>query len=168
MKRHRTFIRALTTALVFGAISTAALAQAPAKECGFIGTWVGGEGDDVAFLGVFTPGSRDTNGQMAMDWFYVNPSFVGPDATLSNAKGIWEQTAKGRYNYTWYAVVTDKNTFQQAWVRVSGTATNASCNELQINWTFEFSLGGDWQYLDDGDTTATRLELVTPPAPPTP
>ena len=168
MKTRQTFIRALAAALAFAAFSSVAFAAPPAKECGFIGTWTGGEGDDVAFLGVHTPGTSDTNGQMALDWYYVNPSFIGPDATLSNARGIWEQTAKGQFKYTWYAVVTDTSTFQMAWVRVSGTATNASCNELQITWTFEINLGADWQYYDDGETTATRLELVTPPTPPTP
>ena len=137
MKTQCKFTRTLTAAFVSAAISAAALAAGP-TECGLIGTWLGEEPNDMVWLGVHTAGSATTKGVMQMNWVYVNPSLQAPETTLMPGVGAWEQTGRGQYNYTWYAYGIDKVIGEPVYsVRVSGTATNATCDKVNITYVYE-------------------------------
>ncbi len=78
------------------------------KECSLIGTWYGNTGSDT-WLGVNTAGSTITKGEMVMNWVRIRDYLLTlegyyPTVTsLTNGHGVWQQTAKGKYKYTWYA-----------------------------------------------------------------
>ena len=174
----RYFITAMALAAVF-ALAAAWPCAAPAagpQECGLIGTWYGSAGP-LSWLGVHTPGSKgDRNGEMVLHW--VKNSLI-TEGTLTDGHGVWEQTGKGQYKYTWYAyVIGTLNDGPLYSVRVSGTAENADCDTIYIHFTFEmfdrFVLPQDMS--EDNfvgsivdDAYETRLPLttvtVTPPEP---
>lgn len=172
MQTWRKFTRALTAAVAIGAISTAGWAAAP-TECGLIGSWVGADaGSDLVWLGVHTAGSTNTRGEMLMDWVTNNMVFVS-SARMTPGRGVWEQTGKGQYKYTWYAFVIDDGvggTGKTYRVIVSGTAANTDCDNIAIKYRFRLyddSISNtDPIYVtptmdrDPGNASETRLPLT--------
>jgi len=149
MKKLYKFARTLTATFAIAAFSTAAWAAGP-PECGLIGTWYGADaGSDLVWLGVHTPGTHNSKGEMLMDW--VTNNMVSPPARMTDGRGVWEQTGKGKYNYTWYAFMIDDSTGQMLQVVVNGTAANLDCNNIEIRYRF--------RVYDDAET----LVYVTPP-----
>ena len=156
MKTQYKFTRALTAAFATAAISTAALAAGP-TECGLIGTWLGQEANDMTWLGVHTAGSAATKGVMQMNWVYVNPGLRGAEYNLTPGVGSWEQTGRGQYNYAWYAYGIDKLSGEPAYsVRVSGTATNETCDKVNITYVYEIY----YPMVAPSDMSLTNVNLV--------
>ena len=144
------FIMAMLLTAVFALAAAwpcAATAAGP-TECGLIGTWYGSVGASLKWLGVQTAGSTTAKGEMQLNWvrvqeWLVNVDGAYPTATnLTAGHGVWEQTAKGQYKYTWYAygigTSADPPVFS---VRVSGTAKNTDCNNIAIDFTYEIFKG---------------------------
>ena len=187
----RSFIVAMALAAVF-ALAAAAAAVGP--ECGLIGTWYGKAGSSLTWMGGHTPGSTFTKGEMLMKWVRVRDDLltVGyqyPTVTrLSDGHGVWEQTGKGQYKYTWYAYGSETflNSTGQPLsapvgppvysVRVSGTAKNADCNNIAIDFNYEvfdgFVLPQDMStatlvgnIVDTAEETRVPLTVGPPPTP---
>ena len=154
----RSFIMAMALAAVFviAAAWPCASSAAGRAECGLIGTWAGDAGNSLRWLGVHTPGSTLTRGEMALNWVRVLDSLLKvtvntvdlyPNATLlTEGHGVWEMTAKGEYNYTWYAYGIEAMNKKAIYsVRVSGLATNTNlgdeninpCDFVKIDFTYE-------------------------------
>lgn len=154
----RSFIMAMALAAVFALAAAwprTAAAAGPA-ECGLIGTWSGDAGNDLRWLGVHTPGSTISRGEMALHWVRVstliltgNNQYLGA-TRLSDGHGVWEQTRKGEYKYAWYAYgIGPENEKALFSVRVSGTALNTNqgdesvnpCDSVLIYFTYEMFAG---------------------------
>jgi hypothetical protein len=139
------FIMAMALAAVFALAAAwpCTAAAAGPKECGLIGTWYGNAGSPLSWLGVHTAGSKITNGEMVMHWVRVKDYLLTLDGTypatrLTDGHGVWEQTAKGKYKYTWYAYgIGTSNDLPLYSVRVSGTATNTDCDNIAIDFMYE-------------------------------
>ncbi len=186
------FIMALALAAVFAlaaALPCAAEAAGP-TECGLIGTWYGNAGP-LRWLGVHTAGSTIIEGEMVLNWVLVRDyllyachdnaagEYVCYDTAtrLTDGHGVWEQTRKGEYKYTWYAYGIESAALAPLYsVRVSGTATNTDCDHIAINFTYEifdgFVLPQNMSgavpvgYIrDTAGETRVPLTVVTPPAP---
>jgi hypothetical protein len=186
MKTKCNFTIVLMAVLTIAAISTAAWAQTgpqpKSQECGLIGTWVGGAGSSMVWLGVHTAGSKDAkNGEMLMNWVKVSNSLGGaPGFHLTPGHGVWEQIDKGedkgKYKYTWYAYgIEDSSGVVGYSVRVSGVAMNTDCDNVSIHYKYEMFAGfvgpqemsnvdpSGYSFIE-GDAAETRLPLaqVTP------
>ena len=146
----RSFIMAMALAAVFALAATwprTAAAAGPA-ECGLIGTWDGNAGSPIRWLAIQTPGSTITKGEMVLHWVRVQDYLLHgydyyPDVTrLTDGHGVWQQTTKGQYDYTWYAYgIGTLNDLPLYSVRVSGTATNTDCDNIAIDFTYEIFEG---------------------------
>ena len=151
----KSFIVAMTLAAVFALATWPCTAAAGEhqeygpKECGLIGAWYGNAGSPLSWLGVHTAGSTPTEGEMQLNWVRVKNSLLNvnntyPTATrITDGRGVWVQTAKGQYKYTWYAygIGTSANDPPVYSVRVSGTAQNTDCDNIFINFTYEIFNG---------------------------
>jgi hypothetical protein len=52
--------------------------HAAASECGIGGTWFGHDpGTGLRWLGMHTPGTSATTGQISIEWSFVDPGFRG-------------------------------------------------------------------------------------------
>lgn len=193
----RSFIVAMSLAAVFALAAAwpyAAAAAGPA-ECGLIGTWYGTAGSPLTWMGVHTPGSTTTKGGMLLKWVWVREDLLTlegayPTVThLSDGRGVWEQTGKGQYKYTWYAygsaTTLSGSTGQPLSapvdsplysVRVSGIAKNTDCNNIAIDFNYEvfagFVLPQDMStatlvgnIVDTAEETRVPLTVVPPPTP---
>lgn len=143
---ERSFIMAMALAVVFALAAAWPCSAAPAgpKECGLIGTWYGSVGASLKWLSVHTAGTDDKNGQMQLNWVRVEDWLVTVDpfyptaTSLTAGHGVWEQTRKGEYKYTWYAYgISTLNDVPLYSVRVSGTSKNTDCNNIEIYYTYE-------------------------------
>lgn len=166
MKKLRKFALTLTAAFAIAAFSNAAWAAGP-PECGLIGTWHGADaGSDLVWLGIHTPGTHNNKGEMHMEWVINN--MVPPPARMTGGHGVWEQTSKGNYNYTWYAVMIDDDTGQTFQVVVNGTAANQDCNNIEIRYRFRIYDGDTLIYVtpslnhDPGYAYEIRVPMATP------
>lgn len=167
----KTMSRKLSLALagVFAsaAIGSTALA-ATQTECSLVGSWFGGDaGGDLVWLGVHTPGSRDGVGDMVLNW--VTNNMIPPPMRMTSGHGVWEQTRKGVYDYTWYAMAVDDTTGKTYPVVVNGVATNQDCNSVVIRYRFRIYEDGQVIYVTPSETSEpgyayeTRLPLVKAP-----
>lgn len=156
-----------------------AAAAGPA-ECGLIGTWYGNAGSPLSWFGVHTAGTTITKGEMLLNWVRIKDSLITvygayPTATrLTEGRGVWEQTGKGEYKYTWYAYGSDISANLPIYsVRVSGLARNTDCDNTAIDFTYEvfdgFVLPQDMSgavplgtITDVGEQTRVPLTVVTP------
>lgn len=140
---------ALVAAFAIPAVLPGTAAAIGTAECGLIGTWYGHTDSALAWMGVHTAGSTTVKGEMLLEWLRVKDDLLRvrvdeltyryPNVTrLSDGRGVWEQTSKGKYNYTWYAygndTLVDKPVYS---VRVSGVAQNTDCNNVTISFTYE-------------------------------
>ncbi len=159
----RSFIMAMALAAVFALAAAwprASSAAGPA-ECSLIGTWYGDGGYALKWLGIQTAGSSSTKGEMEMNWVRISEWLLKvqdpvtgvdhyPGATiLTGGRGVWEQTSKGQYKYTWYAYglgLTEYFNSPIYSVRVSGLARNIAefedvtlnpCDSILIDFTYE-------------------------------
>jgi hypothetical protein len=143
MQTHRREGRVLIAALAFAVVSSTAAWAAPPPpvptECSLIGTWMGEASGDLVWWGIHTAGTRDKNGEMMLDWVYADPGLIGDGYRLGPGRGVWEQTTKGHYNYTWYAYGYDNagSPSPVYTVKVHGTAENTDCNSVRIEYIFE-------------------------------
>ncbi len=161
----RSFIMAMALVAVFALAAAwprTAVAAGPA-ECSLIGTWYGDGGYALRWLGIQTAGSSSTKGEMEMNWVRISEwllkvqvtddtgtHYLYPNATiLTGGRGVWEQTSKGQYKYTWYAYglgLTEYFNSPIYSVRVSGLARNTAeylketlnpCDSILIDFTYE-------------------------------
>ncbi len=144
---------ALAAVFTLAAMWPCASSAAGPAECGLIGTWYGDVGYSLRWLGVQTAGTHDKNGEMVLDWVRVSSHLLDVngqylDATsLTAGRGVWEQTTKGKYNYTWYAYGIGTPGFSPIYsVRVSGIARNINmlgdqrvnpCDYILIDFVYE-------------------------------
>jgi len=142
----RSFIMAIALAAVFtlAAVWPYTASVACSTECGLIGTWYGNAGSTMKWLGVHTAGSTDIQGEMLLNWVRVKDSLLTVDNTyptvtrITDGHGVWQQTARGHYKYTWYAYGIDTTANQPVYsIRVSGLAKNTNCNYVDINFKYE-------------------------------
>jgi hypothetical protein len=169
MKTQHKFTRALTAALAAATLGTGALAAGP-TECSLIGTWYGNAGDDMYWLGNHTAGSTNVKGALLMDWVGVNPRLMGPGATrLTGGHGVWEQTGRGQYKYTWYAYSVDPTGQPLYAIRVKGLATTTTCDRVDIGYAYEIFAIAGWPQDYSGDalysTSGSAMETRAPLAP---
>ncbi len=143
----------LTVLLCLFIINTTGAEAAGPTECSLIGTWYGDAGYALRWLGVHTAGTTITKGEMLLDWNRVSASLLDvydlyPGATsLTGGRGVWEQTGRGQYNYTWYAYGIGTPGYSPIYsVRVSGIARNTDmigevsvnpCDNIAIDSTYE-------------------------------
>jgi hypothetical protein len=179
---QKSFILAVALAAAFALAAvwpTAAAAAAP--ECTLIGTWAGNAGSPLAWLGVHTPGNTLTKGEMLLNWLRVKNELLivygsYPTVTrLSDGRGVWEQTARGKYKYTWYAYGNEALSDYPVYsVRVSGLANLMDCNSLSIAFNYEVFDGFLYPHqmseatpiggiVDYAAQTRVPLTVVTPP-----
>jgi hypothetical protein len=187
MKTTRNFTIVLTAIIVFSAVlaiaatPTAAWAAPGSKsnECGLIGTWSGYADapwpySSAAWLAVLTAGSKDDkNGEMLMNWVSLNSSLLTwygtyPASRMTPGHGVWEQTGKGQYGYTWYAYGVDALGNVLYSVSVRGLATLTDCNNAQITYTYEVFNGlippqDLSSYTPDHSTSGNGAETRVPP-----
>jgi len=107
----------------------------------------------LKWLGVHTAGSRDAeNGEMLLQWVRLEgwllaacndlESTCGIATSVTPGHGVWEQTRKGEYKYTWYAYGIESADSPPVFsVRVSGLATNIDCDNIAIDYTYEIFAG---------------------------
>lgn len=136
-KRYLMIAMALATAFVLAAALPCTAKAAGPTECGLIGTWAGNAGSDMYWMGVHTAGSTSTKGEMLLDWVSVSSSLLSGATRLAPARGVWEQTTKGHYNYTWYTYGIDAAGDPIYTVRVSGTAETDGCDTIDIQYNYE-------------------------------
>jgi hypothetical protein len=74
---------------------------------------------------------------MLLDWVSVDPGLLAGAAVLTPGRGVWQEIRKGQYKYTWYAYGLDELGERFYSVRVSGLATLADCNNVDISYTYE-------------------------------
>jgi hypothetical protein len=152
------------------------IAHATASECGIGGTWFGHDpGTGLRWLGMHTPGTSATTGQIGIEWSFVDPSFRGqfPATQMTAGKGAWEKVKQGSYTYTWYAYgQMQAPSPMPAWMmvpvyvlRISGTATMPTCDHKDITYKAEFfSLDMTTLYhTASGISTEDRVPLVVTP-----
>lgn len=148
--RKRSLIMAMALAAVFALVAAwpCTIAEAGPTECGMIGTWYGDVDSPLKWLGVHTAGSSLTKGEMLLEWVRVSNELLiiygtYPTVTrLSNGRGVWEQTVKGKYRYTWYAYgISTLDDLPVYSVRVSGLAENTDCDHVAISFTYEVFAG---------------------------
>ena len=184
MKTLRYFTIALIAMFLIatlGTVTWAAPGPGPgpepnSKECGLIGTWFGHAGSSMAWLGIHTPGSKDAkNGEMLMNWVYIDSGLLGGSATsMTPGHGVWEQIGKGQYRYTWYTYGIDLSLSSDPLfsVRVSGLATNADCDNINISYKYEIfypavypqDMSGATPYdTITGSAAETRVPLTVTP-----
>ncbi len=150
MKTKRNLAIVLTAVLVIASTGTAAGPASPptSKETGLIGSWEGGTADEyLAWMAIHTPGSNTTSGEMLMNWVYVRSGLIQvsghyPGATrLTPGHGVWAQTGKGEYKYTWYAYgmseTADGTPVLHYTARVTGLATMADIDNVSISYTYD-------------------------------
>lgn len=134
MKTSRKFTFGLAGTLILATFGTAALA-AGSTECGLIGSWAGGDaGGDLVWVAAHTPGTHSKSGEMVLNWVVNN--MVPPPLRMTPGHGVWEETRKGQYDYTWYAFMVDDASGQMLRVVVHGTAVNYDCNRVDIRYRF--------------------------------
>lgn len=108
---------------------------------------------------------------MLLNWLYINPNLLFNNATsMTPGHGVWQQTGKGQYQYTWYAYGLDASGNRVFSVRTSGIATNTDCNNVAISYTYEvfvpavlpnqMSGASPVGVITDTDGGETRLPLV--------
>jgi hypothetical protein len=138
---------AVVAAFTLAAVWPCAAAPKDPKECSLVGTWYGDAGSPLSWLGIHTAGKDDKNGEMLMNWVRVKNSLVSfqgmfTTATrLTGGHGVWEQSRKNQYKYTWYAYGIDASGQPVYSVRVSGLATITDCDNVTINFTYDVFAG---------------------------
>jgi hypothetical protein len=180
---QKSFMMGVILAVVFGlaALWPSASAAAGPSECTLIGTWNGNAGSPLKWLGIHTAGSSPTKGEMLLEWLQVRNDLLVLDDNYPSVKlltqghGVWEQTSRGKYKYTWYAYGKESLTDPPSYsVRVSGIASITNCNYAAIVFTYEifdgFVLPQDMSaatpigYIADyAEQTRVPLTVVTPP-----
>lgn len=134
---------ALAAVCVLAAAWTCAAAPAGPKECSLVGTWAGNAGDDMYWLGVHTAGSTNNKGEMLLDFVGVSNGLLNGAIRMAPGRGVWEQTSKGQYKYTWYTYGIGE--FGPIYtVRVSGIAVNDGCDTINIQYIYEMFQPGAW------------------------
>jgi len=179
MKTRHKLSRVLTAAVALAVVSGAAWASP--DQCGRIGTWFGSAGSPTPILtwfGVDTEGKNDKNGEMILDWVFVDPTWGNPNFSLATrltgGRGVWEKIHKNEYKYTWYAYGIMNNGFPLYSIRVSGFVSQADCDQAGIDYTVEFfvppvapqnmSMPGVTPVgVHTGTATETRVPLVVTP-----
>ncbi len=167
----RSFLMALAMVITL-AVAWPCAAAAPAggpAGCGLIGTWYGQTDSALRWMGVHTAGATMTQGEMLLDWLWIGAEYlklgnqqdgyVYENVTrLSDGHGVWEQTGKGTYKYTWYAYGSDTSYTPDGvqpavvypipvdnqplyTVRVSGIARQTSCDRIDITYNYEIFNG---------------------------
>ena len=167
-------VLSISLAAAVSLLGAGALAHAATSECGLTGTWFGHDpGTGLRWLGIHTPGTSATSGQIGIEWVFVDPSFGGqfPASRMTAGKGVWEKVARGSYKYTWYAygqapAPSTAGLMQPVYVvRISGTATMPTCNHKDITYKAEFfSLDMTTLFhTASGISTEHRVPLVLTP-----
>lgn len=143
MNIRRKFTRALS-ALAIAAMGTAA--SASPTECGLAGTWYG-EGYDaiqtyLGWMAVNTTGSANArNGEMLLDWVFLTPEVLHTQTTgvvgQLGGRGVWEQTSRKGYRYTYYTYGINANGQRIYSIRASGEVAMVSCDEVDGDYTYE-------------------------------
>ncbi|MFO8111016.1 MAG: hypothetical protein R6T92_00755 [Desulfosalsimonadaceae bacterium] len=176
MKTNQKCIIVLAALLAIALISTAAWAkkdQPPVPlPCGLTGTWVGDAEGSLAWLGIHTS-TDGIKGEMLMNWVHNDLIGDAPNE-MAPGHGVWEliDSDTGIYSYTWYSqakfvIDPDAGTFEINPIRVYGTAQMQDCDNVIIDYKFEFQYedaNGElvWYLLDAGTAYETRLKVHTP------
>jgi hypothetical protein len=148
MNTRRKFAGALG-AIAIAAMST--VASAHERECGLGGTWYG-EGYDaqqtyIGWLAVHTTGNRDDSngGEMLFDWVFLTPQVLHTQSTgavgLISGRGVWEQTGRNAFRYTYYTYGINADGERIYSIRASGRVAMASCNEVKGDYLYEIFAG---------------------------
>lgn len=146
MNKQRILGIALAAAALMGGAS---MSQAVAGECGIVGSWFGQDpATPLRWMGMHTPGTNATTGQVGIDWVLVEPTFGGkfPASQMTVGRGVWEKVKQGSYRYTWFSYglmqapppLPSSLMVPVYLARVSGTATLPTCDHKDIAYTVEF------------------------------
>ena len=155
----------------------------PAPVCGLTGARAGymdvldEYGDSVLrleWIGTYT--SMDgLKGEMLLNWTYSNFGDNNNIEMLLPGTGVWEliNSDTGTYSFTWYSQITSDfwtTCTQYRVVRVSGTAQISNCDEVSINYLFEYQFETtecelQWTSISEGTASEIMLpNIYTPPA----
>jgi hypothetical protein len=173
MTRQKTLGIALAVAALMGGAS---LAHAGASECGIVGSWFGQDpATQLRWMGMHTPGTSATSGQIGIEWVLVDPSFGGqfPASQMTAGSGVWEKVKQGSYRYTWFSYgmmqapppLPSSMMVPVYLARISGTATMPTCDHKDITYTAEFFSPdmGMLYHTATGTGTEDRMPLTVTP-----
>jgi len=123
----------VVAALMLG--SGVSLAQS--NNCGVVGTWI--HSGDITWLGINTPGTSATSGQVDIEWITMDPTLgVGlPAVRTSNPKGVWEKVNQREYRTTWVAYGLGADGLPVYVLRGIGMVAMTGCDRADITALLE-------------------------------